>query len=97
MTTWCVSRMATGRCNAPATASRSPSPWVVAASCSSTACRSRSAARRNPATSSLVQPTATAVAGLDVLITDNSRVAAAAPIRTAGAAANAGTSRYLGR
>jgi flagellar hook-associated protein 1 FlgK len=39
----------------------------------------------------LVRPTADAVAGLQLLVTDPSRVAAAAPIRTGTAAANAGS------
>ncbi len=39
----------------------------------------------------LVQPTANAIDGMDVLITDPSRVAAAAPIRTSVASTNLGT------
>lgn len=39
----------------------------------------------------LVQPTATAIGGLSVLITDPSRIAAAAPIRSSAAATNLGT------
>ena len=38
----------------------------------------------------LVQPTATAIDGMDVLITDPSRIAAAAPIRTGASPANLG-------
>jgi flagellar hook-associated protein 1 FlgK len=41
----------------------------------------------------LIQPTRAAISGLDVLVTDPSRVAAAAPIRTAVAATNVGSGK----
>jgi flagellar hook-associated protein 1 FlgK len=41
----------------------------------------------------LVKPTATAIAGLAVAVTDPSRIAAAAPIRSSANAANGGTAR----